>query len=87
MKLARETADKMRSRFPSAGTMTASAFIRAGTSQAQLTPPASEQKAREYYQRVIFAGPTSELACQARFEMAELLSQRGRDLLRIAQHC
>ena len=37
----------------------------------------SEQKAREAYQRVIFAGPATTLASQARFEMAELLSQRG----------
>jgi TolA-binding protein len=37
----------------------------------------AEQKARETYQRLIFAGPASPLACQARFEMAELLSQRG----------
>ena len=77
MKLARETADKMHSRFPSAGAVTASAFIRTGMPLTELAPPASEQKAREYYQRLIFAGPTTELACQARFEMAELLSQRG----------
>jgi TolA-binding protein len=77
MKMARETADRMRSRFPGASAITAAAFFGSSVSLAQLPPPASEQKAREYYQRLIFAGPATELACQARFEMAELLSQRG----------
>ncbi|HET6246349.1 MAG TPA: tetratricopeptide repeat protein [Tepidisphaeraceae bacterium] len=37
----------------------------------------SQQKSLDAYQRVIFAGPATALASQARFEMAELLSQRG----------
>ncbi|MDB5334334.1 MAG: hypothetical protein JWP03_5485 [Phycisphaerales bacterium] len=37
----------------------------------------SEQKARECYQKVIAAAPAAQLASQARFELAEMMSQRG----------
>ena len=77
-KLQSETAEKLRAK-----------LVKEGVQPSALPPPApqvatadlpitkAEQQARQDYQALIAAGPSSPLAAQARYELAELLINRG----------
>ena len=74
--LAHDSLEKIRSRWPKEQEMPAS-LTAPDIALADVPVQPAEQKARDSYQKLIFAGPATALASQARFELAELLSQRG----------
>ena len=82
LKLQREMVEKVRSHWPKDQAKLASTGVTAPEiALSELPVQPSEKKAQETYQRVLSAGAATvegqALASQARFEMAELLSQRG----------
>jgi TolA-binding protein len=77
VKLQHDAVEKVRSHWPKDASNPPAVLSAPEIPLTDIPIQPSEQKARDSYQRVIFAGPATALASQARFEMAELLSQRG----------